>query len=139
MTDKPTRSEATAGLPKMWEEYLNSVAAATRFLVLANAGGSVAVLSFMGAAMDNGAVPKFALVPLLLFFIGTVSAGLELLSRMPALLEDSISAAGLDGKHRQPWRFFTAHAAIAGTWALPLSFGLFIAGGVTGIVFLALL
>lgn len=51
-----------------------------RFCMLSNAGGAVAVLSFMGATAAGGNPIKGAVVPLIFFAFGVIFAGLTMIS-----------------------------------------------------------
>ena len=55
---------------------------ATRFLVLANAGGAVATLSFLGSSMAWGATFKLAVLPLACFVAGVAVAGFVILGQL---------------------------------------------------------
>ena len=49
----------------------------SRFCVLANSGGAVAVLSFIGTTAADGHPVKIAIIPLALFAFGILFAGLS--------------------------------------------------------------
>ncbi len=116
--------------------------AMVRFLVLANAGGAVAVLSFLGASSNVNHGAWLALVPLGFFFTGVVSAGIAAIS----LAGQQLHNAMLEGN-----RIVGAKATIpkstelvmalrrASAWPEIFAFVFFILGGLSGLVFLGIL
>ena len=73
MADAQSRDERLEAIHRPAAEFWHAM---VRFLVLANAGGAVAVLSFLGASSAASRGSWLALIPLGFFFVGTVSAGI---------------------------------------------------------------
>ncbi len=114
----------------------------TRFLVLANAGGSVATLTFIGTLLDNkGTGYKPAVVCLALFVFGVLFAGVVILGQLrKAWLEElgpEHPPSRTDWLGRQVDRFFE----FTSYYHSPLlfcSFAGFAIGALLGIVWLLL-
>lgn len=118
------------------ERFETWMGAATRFFVLANAGGAIATLSFLGTSMAGGAPFKFAVLPLLCFVLGVAVAGLAILGQLTASW-DAWSEHGLQPRGESPKG---APAVRLGRWVqrrtgtvLLTSFGFFLVGAVLGI------
>lgn len=71
--------------------------AVARYLVLVNAGGAAASLSFYGVAFSEGAPNKLIVIPLTLFLIGLILAGLVLISDIYAAAGRMIAEAETHG------------------------------------------
>lgn len=126
------------------EQHLHEwMQSASRFFVLANAGGAVATLSFLGTSMAGGATFRPAVLCLALFAAGVIVAGLIILGQLAAayrdFLQDSFGPDAVDASMKR------TVATRVGNWVEPrtgqfllLSFGLFVAGIVVGLVALLL-
>ena len=55
-----------------------------RYLVLANSGAAVVVVSFLGASSDRATLAKFAIGPLFLFILGILMVGCAMLTMVKA-------------------------------------------------------
>lgn len=66
------------------EQFNDWMHAATRYILLANAGGAVATLSFLGTAMAKGVAFKLAIIPLACFVVGIVVGSLAILGQLTA-------------------------------------------------------
>ncbi|MBP5857905.1 hypothetical protein KAJ83_12875 [Marivibrio halodurans] len=62
-----------------FEQWLQT---ATRYFVLINAGGAVAVLSFIGASLTCSLSPNIAVISLFFFVAGLVIAGIVILGQL---------------------------------------------------------
>lgn len=113
-----------------------------RFLVLANAGGAVAVISFLGAASYTSNGAWFALVPLGFFFLGIVFAGIATVGAAGLALYNALVVGNkiLDTKPEAPkiTKLVLALRRTSG-WPEMFAFVLFILGGLSGLVFLGML
>ncbi len=113
-----------------------------RFLVLANAGGAVTVISFLGASKYTSNGSWFALVPLAFFFLGIVFAGISTFGMAGNALYNALLAAKklLDRMPEIP-KITKLVVALRQTSAWPemLAFVFFILGGLSGLVFLGIL
>ena len=87
----------------------------TRFVVLANAGGAVATLSFLGTSMASGVAFKFAILPLFCFVAGVIIAGFVILGQLyvswSAYLD--LEPEVMEIAKKKSW------ATLAGAWAEP--------------------
>ncbi len=128
MTD-PTEDRLTRQLDT-W------MGAAIRFFVLANAGGAVATLSFLGTSMAGGAAFKFAVLPLACFVAGVIVARFAILRQLTAAWDAWV-------RHGVPPGAKPTKASLAtrlGAWVEPqtgkfllAAFGFFAAGAALGI------
>ncbi len=66
------------------EQFNDWMHTATRYILLGNAGGAVATLSFLGTAMAKGVMFKFAIIPLACFVVGIVVGSLAILGQLTA-------------------------------------------------------
>ncbi len=114
---------------------------ATRFLVLANAGGAVATLSFLGTGMEWGATSKLAVLPLACFVAGIVVAGFVILGQLTA----AWGAWVRHGLPPGPEPTELSRVTRFGAWIEPrtgrfltAAFGFFAAGSILGIAVLLL-
>ncbi|MFB3106410.1 MAG: hypothetical protein ACE1ZA_16015 [Pseudomonadales bacterium] len=116
--------------------------AMVRFLVLANAGGAVAVLSFVGASSNANHGAWLALVPLGFFFTGVVSAVMASIGQAGLQLHNAMLAAQRI-LNKQPKIPKITSLVIwlrrASGWPELLAFVFFILGGGSGLVFLGIL
>ena len=133
----------TSGLPGRPEDeafYRDAISIFGRFIVLANAGAVVAVLSFIATAVPKfGPLAWYPMVPLVFFSLGTVAAGnglravlKEAASRRKAGIYedkgDSAKAKAMYGKAGQKGEEATGWFT-GSTWC-------FLAGVLSGLIFL---
>lgn len=113
--------------------------AMVRYLVLANAGGAVTVISFLGASGSAGPGSWLALVPLGFFFFGVVSAGIAAISEAGKEAHSAVMDASRILNEQLVIPKSTAlvvrlrHVA---AWPEVLAFVFFLLGGISGLVFL---
>ena len=110
-------------------------------MVLANAGGAVTVISFLGAASYTSNGSWFALVPLGFFFLGIVFAGIATIGAAGQALYNAVLATNrILGTQIEPNISKSTKLVLAlrqiSAWPEMLAFVLFILGGVSGLVFL---
>ena len=116
--------------------------AMVRFLMLANAGGAVAVLSFLGASSAANHGVWLALVSLGFFFTGIVSAVIAAIGQAGLQLHNaSLAAQRILNKQPKIPKITTLVMALrrASGWPELLAFLFFILGGGSGLVFLGML
>ena len=109
----------------------------TRFLVLANAGGAVATLSFLGTSMAWGATFKLSVLPLACFVSGIVVAGFVILGQLTAAWDAWMRHGlppGPDPTKGSPVTRFGAWIEPHTGMFLAAAFGFFATGSVVGIV-----
>ncbi len=116
--------------------------AMVRYFVLANAGGAVTVISFLGASGSAGPGSWLALVPLGFFFFGVVSAGIAAISEAGKETHSALMVANRILNEQLAMPKSTAlviglrHVA---AWPEVLAFVFFVLGGISGLVFLGML
>ena len=113
-----------------------------RFLVLANAGGAVTVISFLGASSYTSNGSWFALGPLVSFFLGIVFAGIATIGGAgQALFNALLATSRIVGKEPEIPKITKLVLVLrrAAAWPEMLAFVFFILGGVSGLVFLGIL
>jgi hypothetical protein len=115
---------------------------ATRYFVLCNAGGAVAVLGFIGASLGSGCFPKIAVLSLLCFVAGLVVAGFVILGQLAgayrSFLTDDIDPVGADESIKRSWvTRITDWVEPRTGHFLASAFMLFIIGAVIGLIALA--
>ncbi len=139
MADAQAKDEKLAALNRPAAEYWHAM---VRFFVLANAGGAVAVLSFLGASSNANHGAWLALVPLGFFFAGMVSAGFAAIGLAGQQLYNAMLGGNrlLEMKAGIP-KITALVMAIrrASAWPEMLAFVFFILGGLSGLVFLGIL
>lgn len=120
------------------KEFQELFLATSRLLVLANAGGAVATLSFIGTSWGRDSVAQIATIPLIFFVTGIAAVGLAMLGQVWVAWA---SWQRIDATYTPPAAFARSCATKAGAWAEPrtglvlLSSGiLFVAGAGLGIV-----
>ena len=112
---------------------------ATRILVLANAGGAVATLTFIGTALAQGKLYRWAVPSLAVFFVGVVLAGIVILGQLRKAWFEELSPER--PPERQDWfgKFVDGFLeALSGSHS-PLLVGsllLFCLGGILGVIVL---
>ena len=139
MADAQDKGEKILALNRPVAEYWHAM---VRFLVLSNAGGVVAVLSFLGASSNANHGAWLALVPLGFFFTGMVSAGIATFVVAGQALSNAVIATGrgLEVPAELPWATkWIIAIRRASPWPEILAFGFFILGGISGLVFLCML
>jgi hypothetical protein len=115
---------------------------ATRFFVLANAGGAVATLSFIGTSLGQGVKRGWAVVSLAFFFLGVVVAGVVIAGQLTAayrrLLGGHLDPIAAEVSIQKSWvtRYADRAEPITGR-LLASAFGCFVLGGMVGIAALA--
>lgn len=109
---------------------------ATRYLVLANAGGAVATLSFLGTSMAREATFKLAVLPLACFVAGVMVTGFVILGQLTAAWGAWAGYGLPTGPEPTEWSRVTRFGARieprTGTF-LAAAFGCFAVGSVLGI------
>ena len=134
------RNEGAQQHEQHFQEWMQT---ATRFFVLANAGGAVATLSFLGTSMAEGATFWPAVVSLACFFAGIVIAGLVIMAQLTAayrtILHHEVNAVAAEASIQRSWvtRLADQIEPRAGRF-LAAAFGCFVAGGIVGIAALAM-
>ena len=123
------------------DQFETWMKAATRFFVLANAGGAVATLGFLGTSMAGGASSKFAILPLVFFVLGVAVAGTAIFGQLVSAWV-AWSGHGLVTGDEGPKRSLAVRLGMRvepHTGAVLLTaFGFFLAGAVLGIAALLL-
>lgn len=115
---------------------------ATRYFVLTNAGGAVAVLSFIGTSLSGGSFPKIAVVSLLCFVAGLIVAGCVVLGQLTgayrALLSREADPIGAEASiKRGPVTRWADWVEPRTGRFLAATFFLFVAGAAIGLIALA--
>ena len=140
LVDEQLKSATVRQHEQHFHEWMQST---TRFFVLANAGGAVATLSFLGTSMAEGATFWPAVVSLGCFFAGIVIAGLVIMAQLTAayrtILHHEVNAVAAEASIQRSWvtRLADQIEPRAGRF-LAAAFGCFVAGGIVGIVALAM-
>lgn len=133
------RDEKLRDLNKPAAEYWSAM---VKYFVLANAGGAVTVISFLGAAGPTKIGSLIPLIPLWCFFLGMVFAGFAIIGTAGlALFNTALAAEKIIGT--KPYipkvTALVLKLRNSGAWPELISFVLFILGGVSGLVFLGML
>ena len=139
MADAQDKGEKILALNRPVAEYWHAM---VRFLVLSNAGGAVAVLSFLGASSNANHGAWLALVPLGFFFTGMVSAGIATISLAGQQLYNAILETNKILNTQPEIPKITALVLSlrrSSAWPELLAFVFFILGGLSGLVFLGIL
>lgn len=118
-----------------------------RFGFLANAGGAVAALSFMGASWATSGLIKWGLLPLSFFTIGLILTAYSLNSVLSTSLRVALENRNPDqqygligGSDEKPptWFFFFLRvSSMVSTYSIPGSTIAFVLGSLSGIIVLA--
>lgn len=139
MADTQDKVEKLEVFHRPAAEYWHAM---VRFFILANAGGAVTVISFLGASSNANHGSWLALVPLGFFFIGMVSAGIAAISGAGQALYNAVMAADrILGDQPEPPKVMALVLALrrVSPWPELLAFVFFILGGLSGLVFLGIL
>jgi hypothetical protein len=121
-----------------FEQWMQTAA---RYFVLTNAGGAVAVLSFIGAS--GSSFPKAAIVPLTCFVAGLIVAGVviggQLTGAYQRLLVRTFDPLGAEVSIKRRWvTTMLARVEERTGHFVAIAFALFVVGAGTGLVTLAL-
>jgi len=112
---------------------------ATRFFILSNAGGAIAVLSFLGTRTGSGTFGCFAIVTLACFVAGVITAGfltmVRLVGAYRTFLTIHLQNPNAVDASMKPWttRFYDELERRTAL-LFALAFGLFVLGSVIGLV-----
>jgi len=128
MTDS---QKSNADLFDVWVQI------ATRYFVLSNAGGAVAVLSFLGSRSGSGRVGYFAVISLACFVLGVIAAGVLIMIKVTgayrAFLTTYIPEAVETSMKSWTTRPYDKFEGRIGR-VFNLAFGLFVLGSLIGLV-----
>lgn len=108
-----------------------------RFLVLSNAGGAVAVLSFLGATATKGIIIKGAVAPLALFSLGIIFSGLTLITQFIVGVAHTRRAQGKEPRRESHDKGIKKKAGLHLASAV-LSFVFLVLGIVVGLLMIVL-
>ena len=121
------------------EQFDTWVQIATRYFVLSNAGGAVAVLSFLGTRGGSGRFGCFAVASLACFVLGVIATGILIMTKVTgayrAYLTMHIKDPGAVEASMKSWttRFYDQIELHVGR-VFAVAFGLFVLGSVIGLV-----
>jgi len=152
----PSRLDASVVVPNLWpkdcgqrgkavmtdhqqssaEQFDTWVQIATRYFVFSNAGGAIAVLSFLGTRSGSSRFGCFAIATLTCFVLGLIVTGILIMSRVTAAYRAFLTAHNEDpraiDKSISSWttRYYDQQRPAR---VLNLAFVLFVLGSLIGL------
>jgi hypothetical protein len=119
------------------DQFDTWVQIATRYFVLSNAGGAVAVLSFLGTRSGSGRFGCFAVASLAWFVFGVIAAGFLIMTKVIGAYRTFLTPyipeaveASMKSWTTRPYDKFERYIGRV----FNLAFGLFVLGSLIGLV-----
>ena len=120
------------------QQFNEWMMAATRYVLLANAGGAIAILGFIGTTITKFGIIKLAVLPLAFFVIGIIVGSLAILGQLTAVWSAWVQEGtpAVDPTRSSPVTRLGAWAEPRTGRVLLIGFACFVVGSVIGVMVL---